>query len=80
MAVILIDTEGEYSTINEPATNRDMIEALSRQKLKPGKVENTHIYHLVGRETANPEHPRVYPFSLRFSELSPHSVKEILAN
>ncbi len=79
MSVILIDTEGEYSTINEPTTNKDMIEALLRQKLEPASVENTHVHHLVGRETANPQHPRVSPFSLRFSELSPYSVKEILA-
>jgi hypothetical protein len=41
-------------------------------------VRNTRIYHLVGRETANPDHPRRIQFRLNFSELSPHAFKEIL--
>lgn len=41
-------------------------------------MANTHVYHLVGRETANPAHPDVGPFRLDFSELSPHAYKEIL--
>jgi uncharacterized protein len=78
MAIILIDTEGEYCAINEPAQKPEMLQALSRCGLKPDGVENTCIYHLVGKETANPEHPRVTQFSLRFNELSPYAVQEIL--
>jgi len=78
MAIVLIDTEGEYCAIHEPTEDPVMLQALDRRGLKAGGVEDTHIYHLVGREAANPEHPRLSPFSLRFSELSPYAVQEIL--
>jgi hypothetical protein len=78
MAIILIDTEGEYCAIHEPAQKADMLQALNQRGLEPQGVENTHIYHLVGKETTNPAHPRVTPFSLRYCELSPYAVQEIL--
>lgn len=78
MAVVLIDTEGEYCAIHEPTDNPVMKEALERRGRKPAGVANTHVLHLVGRDTANPKHPSVAPFSLRFSNLSPYAVQEIL--
>jgi DNA helicase HerA-like ATPase len=78
MAAVLIDTEGEYCAIHEPAQKKEIVDALARRGLKPEGVENTHIYHLVGKETANPEHPSRNAFSLRFSELSPYAIQEIL--
>jgi len=77
-AVILLDTEGEYTAIHEPTEDPVMIQALKRRGLSGNGVQNTHIYHLVGRETANPTHPRKHPFSLSFCELSPYAVIEIL--
>jgi hypothetical protein len=78
MATLIIDTEGEYCAIHEPTQDPRMIEALKRRDLPAAGVPNTHIYHLVGRDTANPDHPSIAAFSLRFSDLSPHAVKEIL--
>ncbi len=78
MAVVLVDTEGEYCAVNEPTKDESMIQALRRRGLKPEGVANTTIYHLVGRETANTKHPRTTAFSLRFSDLSPYAVQEIL--
>ncbi len=78
VAVVLIDTEGEYCAMHEPTDNPAMMEALTRRGRKPEGVANTHILHLVGRECAYPTHPRVAPFSLRFSSLSPYAVKEII--
>lgn len=78
MAVVLIDTEGEYCAMHEPTDNPVMQEALARRGRKPEGVGNTHILHLVGRECAFPKHPRVAPFSLPFSSLSPYAVKEII--
>ena len=67
MAIVLIDTEGEYCAINEPAQKKEMVQALGRRGLAPEGVDNTHIYHLVKRATRNPKHPSVTSFSLRFS-------------
>lgn len=77
-AIILIDTEGEYCAINQETDDPTMISALRRRGLTPAGIQNTHIYHLVDRDTANREHPSITSFSLRFSELSPYAVQEIL--
>jgi len=77
-AIVLIDTEGEYCSINEPTKDAAMLQALSRRDLKAAGVENTHVYNLVGRAASNPGHPSLATFSLRFSELSPYAVQEIL--
>ncbi len=55
-----------------------MLQALRRRDLRPEGVNDTHVYHLVGKDTKNPHHPSVAEFSLRFSELSPYAVQEIL--
>lgn len=78
MAVILIDTEGEYTALHEATNDEDMKAACSQLGLSPKGVENTHLYHLVGRETANPSHPSRTEFSPRFWALSPYMVQEIL--
>ncbi len=77
-AIILLDTEGEYTAINEPSTDKRMLDALKRRGFQPKGIANTHVYHLVGRETRNPAHPNRHQFSLQFSELSPYAVMEIL--
>jgi len=77
-AIILLDTEGEYTAINEPTQDPTMLQALKRRGLSAAGVPNTHVYHLVGRETANPNHPNKHSFSLSFCELSPYAVIEIL--
>ncbi|MHB8578222.1 MAG: helicase HerA domain-containing protein, partial [Dehalococcoidia bacterium] len=77
-AVILFDTEGEYTEIHEPANHPPMLAALSRVNRLPAGVANTTVHHLVGREPANPRHPRPRPFSLHFPSLSPYAVMELL--
>jgi predicted house-cleaning noncanonical NTP pyrophosphatase (MazG superfamily) len=41
-------------------------------------TENMTLYHLVGRDTANSDHPNRQTFSLQFARLSPYAVAEIL--
>lgn len=77
-AVIVLDVEGEYTQIDQPTSDPRMLAALKMRGLEAHGVPNTAIYHLVGRETANPEHPDVKPFCLQFARLSPYAVKEIL--
>ena len=78
IATILLDTEGEYTAINEPTDDTVMLTSLRRRGFEPSGVPNTHVYHLVGRECANPAHPDRHQFSLRFSDLSPYAFTEIL--
>ncbi|MEW8143904.1 MAG: ATP-binding protein [Candidatus Thiodiazotropha endolucinida] len=77
-AVILVDTEGEYCAINEPTADPRMLGALKNYGLSPGGIDDTHVMHLVGRDTKNPSHPDVSSFALTFEQLSPYIVQEIL--
>jgi DNA helicase HerA-like ATPase len=77
-AVILLDVEGEYSFLHEPTTDAGMLAALEQRGIAPAGLTQMWLCHLVGRETANPDHPVRATFSLRFERLSPHTVAEIL--
>ena len=78
LTVVLFDVEGEYTVLNEPTDDPQMVGLLERQGQAPEGVGGTTIYHLVGRETANPEHPHLVAFGLYFSRLSPYTVMDIL--
>lgn len=80
MAVILLDVEGEYTFLHEPTEDPQMLSALEEGGLEPQGIpeDQMTVYHLVGRETANPDHPNRREFSLQFARLSPYTVKEIL--
>jgi len=78
VAVVLIDTEGEYTHLNEPTDDPTMLAALDRLGLKRAAVDDTHVFHLVNRETANPRHPSLHSFRLNFSDLPTEAVMEIL--
>lgn len=77
-AVVLLDTEGEYTTINEPTDNPVMIELLRERGIEHRGMSDTHVYYLVGREPSNPNHPTNTPFTLSFEALSPYALIEIL--
>lgn len=78
IATVLIDTEGEYTMINEETTDKNMIAALERRGLQAAGVNKTCIYHLVGRGSSNMKHPHRSQFCLHFSSLSPYVVMELL--
>jgi hypothetical protein len=80
MAVILLDVEGEYTFLHEKTEDPRMLAGLAARGLLAAgvPVEKMTLYHLVDRDTANPDHPRRRPFSLQFARLSPYAVAEIL--
>jgi DNA helicase HerA-like ATPase len=80
MAVILLDVEGEYTKLHEPTTKPDMLAALQERGLHEAGIPAgmMMLYHLVGRDTANPEHPNPRRFSLQFARLSPYAATEIM--
>lgn len=79
VATILIDVEGEYTEIDLPTNDLQMLTALKRRGLSPVGTKNLSVFHLVGRETSR-EAPggTIKPFCLKFSNLSPYAVMEIL--
>ena len=78
MAVVLLDVEGEYTEIDRPADSPDMLALLDQRDIEPKGVPGSSLYHLVGTEAANFQHPDRREFSPPFSRLSPYMVCEIL--
>ncbi|MCY4639398.1 MAG: ATP-binding protein [Chloroflexi bacterium] len=77
-ACVVIDTEGEYTAINEATDDGGMRSALEDRGLKPAGLKDTRLLFLHGREAANPNHPSQTQFRLDFSALSPFAVAELL--
>lgn len=77
-AVVLFDTEGEYCSANEATTDGHMLAALKRSNIAAHGIADTHVYRLAGNDPANPKHPDNQQFSLRFDQLSPYALQELL--
>lgn len=77
-AVILLDTEGEYTTMHERTADPTMLSLATSLKRPLEGVSGTHVFTLVGREASNPDHPSSSEFALDFTALSPWAVIEIL--
>ena len=79
LAAILFDVEGEYTEMDRPTTDPQMVAALEARGLTPKGAKGLHVHHLVGRETSREiDAAIVEPFCLLFSELSPYAVMDIL--
>jgi uncharacterized protein len=78
VAVVVFDTEGEYTQIAEPTEDARMLAALERRGLRPAGVPGVQLCHLIGRETTNPDYRPLKTFSVRFENLSPYAVIDIL--
>ena len=78
VAVVIFDTEGEYTSIMDPTEQPAMLAGLKKRDLTPAGVADVTLYHLVGRECRNMTYSRRKQFCLEFSNLSPYAVEEIL--
>src|SRR5262249_13107425 len=76
--VVLLDVEGEYAAMNEPASSGRIVPALQARGLAPAGVENAFLLVPADASTRNPGHPALRRFSLKFSTLSPHVAAELL--
>lgn len=77
-AVIVFDTEGEYTTMDGPTDNPQMLAALKKRGLPSKGTKNTRLFYLAGRTPANPDHPKKRDFKIAFDELSPNVLAEVL--
>lgn len=80
LAVLVLDVEGEYTYLHEPTRDPRMVSALAEGGLSPEGLpaDAMSLYHLVGRDSANPRHPRLREFSIQFARMSPYTAMEIL--
>ena len=72
-AVIVIDIEGEYISMEKPTT--ELKEKLKRFDLAPKGLENFFVYYPVAGEC---EKPKAIPFDVEFSSMDPYILAEIL--
>lgn len=79
VAVVVFDTEGEYTHIMHPTEDATMLATLERRELSPEGVQKVNVLHLTGRETTNADHPNTEDFCLKFSNISPYAMMEILS-
>ena len=77
-AVILLDTEGEYTQTNEKTEDPTMLELLEERNEDPHGIKDTTLYVLTGKQTSNPKHPAKKEFDLSFERFSPFIVDELL--
>lgn len=75
---VVIDTEGEYTQIDRPTEDANMVRLLRRIGQTPEAVKDLYILHLVGKDTTSLSPTPVREFSVEFSSLSPYAVAEIL--
>jgi hypothetical protein len=82
VATILFDTEGEYTDIDQPTTSEAMLAVLKQRGIPAAGVDYLQVLHLTGRDTtASPDrrgNKQIRPFGLRFDEISPYMLMEIL--
>jgi DNA helicase HerA-like ATPase len=79
VATIVVDVEGEYTEIDQPAAQPKLLQALELRGMAPEPTKNVTVYHLVGRETSREAAGgNVQEFGLSFDELSPHTVADLL--
>jgi hypothetical protein len=76
--VLVIDVEGEYTTINQPAESNKIVPALQAMGRAPAGVDKTYLLVPTDAATANPDHPYIRRFCLDFAAISPHIAVEIL--
>jgi uncharacterized protein len=75
---VVIDTEGEYTEINQPTQDKSMLRLLQRIDRQPDGVKELYVLHLVGRGTTAKAPTNIREFSLDFSSLSPYAAAEIM--
>jgi uncharacterized protein len=78
IATILIDTEGEYTHMDKPTVEKNMIALLRKKKMEPHGIKNIKVYHPLGRETRAIAPTPTQEFTLKFSTLSPYAAADIL--
>jgi DNA helicase HerA-like ATPase len=76
--VLVIDVEGEYTTMNQPAESSKIVPALETMGTAPAGIDKTYLLVPTDAATANPSHPHIRRFCLDFAAISPHIAVEIL--
>jgi DNA helicase HerA-like ATPase len=76
--VLILDVEGEYTTIHQPADSQKILPALAARGLQPAGVSNTFLLVPTNSQASTPAHPAIRRFCLDFENISPYVAVELL--
>jgi hypothetical protein len=76
--VLVLDVEGEYATIDQPADSPRILSALEGWGLSPAGVPDSFLLVPTEAALSNPAHRRVRRFCLEFTNISPYIALELL--
>lgn len=75
-AVVVLDIEGEYVRMDRPSTQKSLEHLFRHFGVRPDGILNLEVYHPINTESARPDISQ--PFSVRFSNIRPEILSEIL--
>ncbi|MEM3112363.1 MAG: ATP-binding protein [Candidatus Anstonellales archaeon] len=75
-AVVVLDVEGEYVDMDKPSEQRQLEKLFSHFGIKPSGVRTLDVYHPIDTDPARPDISK--PFSIRFSNVEPQILAEIM--
>lgn len=78
IASIIFDVEGEYTEIDSPTADKNMIAALESRGLKAEGIKDVSVFVIEGKESTREKTDKVKKYSVAFSEISPYTIIEIL--
>lgn len=75
-AVIVLDVEGEYVDMDKPSKQKQLLKLFEEFGIKPTGIGALDVYHPVDTEPSRPDISQ--PFSVRFSNVEPQILAEIM--
>jgi hypothetical protein len=76
--VLILDVEGEYSSINQPADSPKILPGLQARGLEPAGIANSYLLVPTNAPASNPTHPATRRFCIDFANISPFVAVELL--
>lgn len=76
--VLILDVEGEYTAINEPASSPKILPALQARGLEPAGLAHSYLLVPTNAAVSNPAHPAIRRFCIDFANISPFVAVELL--
>jgi hypothetical protein len=76
--VLLLDVEGEYASLHQPASSPNILPALKQWGMEPSGMPNSFLLVPTDLKPSDTTHPHLRRFSIEFANISPHVAAELL--
>lgn len=74
-AVVIVDVEGEYVSLDEPSQEKSLLELLKNYGYEPGGLKDFQVFYPVAGESARSD---AIPFTIKTSDLDPSIISELI--